>query len=92
MLPRGIDKTRPLTREEHTEFRSCAGSLQYLAGNSRPDLSAGVSLSQRKDMTVEQLDQIYKLNNYAIASADLGLKIQKVNLFSACVVGFGDSA
>ena len=45
----------------------------------RPDLSVGVSLSQRKDMTIEQLNQIYKLNNYTIATADVGLKIQKVN-------------
>ena len=43
-------------------------------------------------MTIEQLDQIYKLNNYAIATADVGLRIVKVNLSCACVVGFGDSS
>jgi hypothetical protein len=32
-----------LTPEELTEYRSCVGSLQWLAGNTRPDLAAGLA-------------------------------------------------
>ena len=34
-----------LTPAEMTEFRSCSGCLQWLAGQTRPDLAAGVSLA-----------------------------------------------
>ena len=34
-----------LSAEEWKEFRSCAGSLQWLAGQTRPDICATVSLS-----------------------------------------------
>ena len=36
-----------LTPAEMTEFRSCSGCLQWLAGQTRPDVAAGVSLANK---------------------------------------------
>jgi hypothetical protein len=37
----------PLTPEEQTEFRSVTGSIQWLAGQTRPEVGAWVSLAKQ---------------------------------------------
>ena len=51
----------PLTASERTEFRPNIGSLQWLAGNSRPDLSAATSLLQDGNPQVRNLVDAQKL-------------------------------
>ena len=51
-------------------------------------------MTQKKhdEMTIVELEQIYQLNNWARATADVAIVINKVNLSNACVVGCGDSS
>ena len=46
-IPRGTDLTKVLDSEQRGEFRSLAGCLQWLSGQSRPELSAVNSLANR---------------------------------------------
>ena len=51
-LPRGrLHGDACLSKEEWKEYRSCAGSLQWLSGQTRPDVGATVSLSNRGQET-----------------------------------------
>ena len=42
-----IQEGPPLSAEEQTEFRSVTGALQWLAGQTRPELAAWVSLANK---------------------------------------------
>ena len=44
-IPRGSNLEEPLTQAQRAEFRSVTGCLQWVAGQSRPELSAVNSLS-----------------------------------------------
>ena len=54
-----------LVPTEKTEFKSCVGSLQFLASNTRPDLAVGTSLIQGSSLTPLNLSYAYKLIDYA---------------------------
>ena len=81
-----------LTSEERTEFRSCTGSLQYLSSNTRPALAAGTSLVQKGDLEISDLQEAYRLVEYANGTAEVGICIKPVDLTQACIVGHGDSS
>ena len=75
-----------LTPAEMTEFRSCSGCLQWLAGQTRPDVAAGVSLANKgTETTTEDLKNLYKLMSYAKATDDVGLLIRPIPLNSETV-------
>ena len=83
-----------LTPAEMTEFRSCSGCLQWLAGQTRPNLAAGVSLANKgTETTVEDLKGLYRLMSFAKATDDVGLVIRPIPLDDqTVVVSYGDSS
>ena len=81
-----------LTPSERTEFKSCVGSLQFLASNSRPDLAAGTSLIQGSNLTPQNLSAAYKLIDYAKETSHDGIRIRAFDLSKRLFVGYGDSS
>eukprot|EP00971_Amphidinium_carterae_P105218 2083578-Amphidinium_carterae.2 len=80
------------TPQELSEFRSVTGSLQWLAGSTRPDLSAATSLLQGPSPSVPALRALYEHTEYAQQTADCGIVVNKIDLTRACFVAYGDSS
>jgi len=94
---RAIPSTRrqgdpALQEHERTEFRSCVGSLQYLSGGSRPDVSAATSLIQKGEITLDELDAAYEVMRYLHTTADAGIRIVPLDLNKLMLIGYGDSS
>ena len=81
-----------LTAAELTELRSGRGCLQWLAGQSRPDLAAAVSLSQVPKPTVATLLNVNKLLTVAYKTADWKLRLQKVDFKDAILLVYTDAS
>ncbi|CAK0893621.1 unnamed protein product [Prorocentrum cordatum] len=81
-----------LTRSEREDLESAVGSLQWLSGHTRPDLSAAVSLVQRTDPELNDLRMAMKRVEYAHRTAQTGILIVRVDLSRACFVSFADSS
>ncbi|CAE8672696.1 unnamed protein product, partial [Polarella glacialis] len=82
-----------LNTSEKTELKSCGGSLQWLAGSTRPDAAATTSLSMRNQPTIAELKQMYELILYLKQNEDVGIYIHAISLNKATVVlTFGDSS
>eukprot|EP00438_Fugacium_kawagutii_P005300 Skav213865 [mRNA] locus=scaffold2366:336381:344444:- [translate_table: standard] len=83
-----------LSKDEWSEYRSCAGSLQWLAGQTRPDISASVSLSNRgMETTVRELQQLYECIQNVKDTKNYGLVYFPVNLDRAThLVAYSDSS
>ena len=99
ITPGKVEKKRlgegiKLSPDEWKEFRSCAGSLQWLSGQSRPDISALVSLSNHgKDTTTKELQQLYECIDMVKNTAALGLLYHPVSFDRAMhLVGYSDSS
>ena len=77
-----------------SEFRSGIGSLQWMSGTTRPDISADVSLLQkgREDLSTEDLNEINKVIRYVKATPDAGIRIMSIDPDDLILVAFGDSA
>lgn len=92
-----IDKGPEEKLKDHpelvTEFRSGIGSLQWLAGTTRGDLSAYVSLLQKKhdELKVADLLQVNQVLRYVKATATAHFRVFPVNLESCMFVAYGDS-
>lgn len=87
---RGIE-SRPIPRErlaaepelrpeERTEVKSVVGSVLHLAGHTRIDLAAPVSLVQKGDLTITELQEANDLAAFAQRTADIVLRIKPLNL------------
>ena len=76
-----------------SEFRSGIGSLQWLAGTTRPDIAADVSLLQKglEDLTSDDLNEINKVIKYVKATADSGICIRPVDPMDLILIAYGDS-
>ena len=76
-----------------SEFRSGIGSLQWLAGTTRPDIAADVSLLQKsmEDLTSDDLNEINKVLRYVKVTADAGIRIKPVDPSDLILIAFGDS-
>jgi hypothetical protein len=81
-----------LCGEEWTEYKSATGCLQWLSGQSRADLAAGTSLLQKGSPTIQDLNQIYGLVEYARSTADCGFAIKPLDLSKLIVIAYGDSS
>ncbi|CAK0791361.1 unnamed protein product, partial [Prorocentrum cordatum] len=81
-----------LTRSEREDLESAVGSLQWLSGHTRPDLSAAVSLVQRTDPELNDLRMAMKHVEYAHRTAQTGILIVRVDMSRACFVSFADSS
>ena len=77
-----------------TEFRSGIGSLQWLAGMSRPDVCADTSLLQRPipELTIRDLRDVHATLRYVRATAAACVVIKKVDLSRALLVPYGDAS
>ncbi len=74
-----------LSPEETTEFRSCSGSIQWLAGQTRPDVAAGVSLATKgTETTIAELKNLYKLMAYLKATDESGIVLRGLPLNEDC--------
>lgn len=94
-LPRGrLQGPDALDSKEWQEFRSCAGSLQWLGGQTRPDVCAAVSLSNHGQSTgPKELDQLYQTIHSVKENERLGLWYYPVGFDRALfIVGYGDSS
>ena len=76
------------------EFRSVAGCLQWLAGQTRPDVSAIVSLcSKGAKSTYEDLNNMYLAVEHLHQTKDRGLILRPVPVdYSTMVVTYADSS
>eukprot|EP00435_Cladocopium_sp_Y103_P039387 s1919_g10.t1 len=76
-----------------TEFRSGIGSLQWLAGTTRGDLSAYVSLLQKRhsELTVADLIELNRVLKYVRATATATVRIYPFDIDSLVFVAYGDS-
>lgn len=84
----GIHYVVSSDRKLLSEFRSGIGSLQWIAGTTRPDLAADVSLLQkdRDELKIEDLHEVAK------ATADTSISIEPVPADKLILVAYGDSA
>ena len=94
-LPKGRKNAQEkLTDSEWKEYRSCAGSLQWLAGQSRPDVSSLVSLSNKgQDTTTTEFQNVYEYIDIIKQTPEIGIVYYPVAFDRAAVlVGYGDSS
>ena len=83
-----------LSTAEWKDYRSCAGSLQWLSGQTRPDVGATVSLSNRGSETgPAELKMLYECIDMTKVTKDLGLTYQPIPFDKATfIVGYADSS
>ena len=82
----------PLEGTEISEIKSCNGSLQWVGGQTRPELSGMTSLLQGGDPTVETLLQSQSLLKEVRDSPHEGMVIYPCDLNNTIVMAFGDSS
>ena len=95
-----VRKVPSTAREDHalqkgpemTEFKSCGGSLNWLAGKTRVDIAAGASLYQKGSPTLEDLRGLYKLVAYAQSTKDAGIVLNPVPWCQMIIVDITDSS
>lgn len=81
-----------LLPDERTEFRSCAGCGQWVAGSCRPDIAAAVSLSQKSGATIEDLKTLYGIIDYLKKTPDVGLVFRPVDFDNMILICYGDAS
>eukprot|EP00971_Amphidinium_carterae_P166924 3308031-Amphidinium_carterae.1 len=81
-----------LTPSELTEFRSAAGALQWISGQTRPDVSAGTSLLQGSNPTVQDLKEMFDLLHWAKSTQEVGVRVMPIPLDRPVFIAFGDSS
>ena len=81
-----------LNHTERVEFRSGVGSLQWLCGQTRPDLSAATSLSQAKPTRIKNLLEVNRVLRDAKKSKDAALTFVPIDFRRAYLVCFSDSS
>ena len=84
----------PVTNEEKQALRSLIGSIQYAATNTRPDLSAKLSLLQAKIncATIRDLGDANKLLHEAKIHKDTKITIKSIPLQDLRFVSFSDAS
>ncbi|CAE7665208.1 GIP [Symbiodinium sp. CCMP2592] len=86
-VPRGSDLTQVLDPQQRGEFRSLAGCLQWLSGQSRPELSAVNSLANHgAQTTLGDLRDLYEAVDFARKTKEYGFVVQDVPLNRATVI------
>ncbi|CAE7919464.1 GIP [Symbiodinium necroappetens] len=86
-IPRGSKLDEPLTPAQRAEFRSVTGCLQWVAGQSRPELSAVNSLSNHGGATtLSDLEALYEAVDFAAATKENGFVIPDIPVTKASIV------
>ncbi|OLP99064.1 Copia protein [Symbiodinium microadriaticum] len=94
-LPHGrLGGDTRLSASEVKEYRSCAGSLQWLSGTTRPDIAATVSLSNHgTENGPQELQKLFECIDYLKATPTDGLTFSGVALnFATTIVCYADSS
>lgn len=79
-LPPGrLQQDSELSTAEMSDFRSAVGSLQWLSGQTRPDLAAASSLCQKGSKTeISDLNKVYECIKHARETPDFGIGFPSV--------------
>ena len=77
---------------EMTEYKSCGGSVNWLATHTRYDLAAPSSILQKGSPTLTDLRQLYKVLEYARETSTAGITMNPVPFNKAMTVDFSDSS
>ena len=93
-IPRGCNLDEPLSPELRAEFRSVTGCLQWVAGQSRPELSAVNSLSNHGgSTTIGNLKSLYEAVDFAVATKENGFIIPDVAVNkNSVILTFSDAS
>ena len=93
-LPKGVDLDEKLSKEYKEEFRSVAGSLQWLSSQTRPELSPFISLSNKGELTTYgDLKNLFLALDFAKQTSHEGLVLADVPLGpSTTLVSYADSS
>ena len=93
-MPKAADLEEPLTPALQAELRSVAGCLQWLCGQSRPELSPYVSLnSLNSKSNLGNLKSLYYALDFAKATAEHGLTLPDVPLnLATTLVSYSDAS
>ena len=89
-----LKKDPKLSIDELKEFRSVCGSLQWLGGQTRPELASTASLCHRGNETdITDLQKLYEALKFAKTHDDDGIVFMDVPFNKAsCLVTFADSS
>ena len=68
------------------------GSLQWLVGQTRPDLAASTSLSQGPSPTIQTLLDINGILREAKRTPEFCLTLRPIDFRNACFLAFGDAS
>ena len=95
-LPRGrLNGAETLNTAEWKEYRSCAGSLQWLSGQTRPDVCSTASLSNKgMDTGPKELQALYQCIDMVRNTSDIiGILYYPTGFDQAMhLVAYGDSS
>ena len=93
-ISRKNKNTDILAAEHWPEFRSISGCLQWLAGQSRLDISSAVSLSNRgQETTYGDLDCLYQHLQHVKDTKALGLRLFPVSIDkSTTILAYSDAS
>ncbi|CAE7309156.1 TY5A, partial [Symbiodinium microadriaticum] len=94
-IHRGRGQQAPsLTSSEWADFRSVSGSLQWIAGQTRPEIAPLVSLSNRgKETDYKDLQRLYEAVEFLKTTPQDGLVYQDLALNKdSCFVTYTDSS
>ena len=83
-----------LSGDEMKDYRSCAGSLQWLAGTTRPDISSTIWLSNLgQENGPQQLKDLFDCIDYVKDTSDAGLTFLGLPLnYATVVICYSDSS
>ncbi len=81
-----------LTASEREDYNSSLGSMNWLAGRTRPDIASAVSLANRSSPTLKDFRAIMKEVARLHTTSEAGLLIIPVPLDACILVSFADSS
>eukprot|EP00435_Cladocopium_sp_Y103_P041079 s1210_g11.t1 len=93
-IPKGVDSDSPLNPAQVKVLKAVNGSMNWLASQSRPDLSVQVSLSQQSFPCpkIKDLRMINHAVRHAKQESDLGITFQPIDPQKLTLVCHSDSA
>ena len=93
-VPKGVDSDSPLNPSQIKVLRAVNGSMNWLASQSRPDLSVQVSLSQQSfpQPTIQDFRRINHAVRHAKQESKLSIKFKSIDPQNLTLVCHSDSA
>ncbi|CAE8725915.1 unnamed protein product [Polarella glacialis] len=93
-VKRGREDAEAADPEEMQDNMSAVGGISWLAGQTRPDLSCGCSMSQKKQKSprVKDLKETARLIKQAQTEKDVGIRIGKLDKDNLKIFVFHDAA